>query len=152
MRSGLTSGRCYALVPTLILFGWFAASSARAQSQLDGPRIRRVNHDRRFDLADQFFVERRNVLDLVAVGALEADVHDVGAYFVEGKPRPLEPGMVLTVEPGIYIAPDVPNVSPEWRGIGVRIEDDVLVTPSMPEVLTAGIPKTVEEVRRACAG
>jgi Xaa-Pro aminopeptidase len=83
---------------------------------------------------------------------LGMDVHDVGAYFVEGKPRPLEPGMVLTVEPGVYIAPDEPNVSPEWRGIGVRIEDDVLVTPSMPEVLTAGIPKTVEEIRRACAG
>jgi Xaa-Pro aminopeptidase len=83
---------------------------------------------------------------------LGMDVHDVGAYFVDGKPRPLEPGMVLTVEPGIYVGPDEPNVTPEWRGIGVRIEDDVLVTPSEPEVLTAGIPKTVEEVRRACAG
>jgi Xaa-Pro aminopeptidase len=83
---------------------------------------------------------------------LGMDVHDVGAYFVAGKPRPLEPGMVLTVEPGIYIAPDEPSVAPEWRGIGVRIEDDVLVTASEPEVLTAGIPKTVEEVHRACAG
>ncbi|HEX4447031.1 MAG TPA: aminopeptidase P N-terminal domain-containing protein [Polyangiaceae bacterium] len=82
---------------------------------------------------------------------LGMDVHDVGAYFVDGKPRPLEPGMVLTVEPGIYIAPDEPSVPAEWRGIGVRIEDDVLVTASDPEVLTAGIPKTVEEVHRACA-
>ncbi len=82
---------------------------------------------------------------------LGMDVHDVGAYFVEGKPRPLEAGMVLTVEPGIYVAPDEPSVAPEWRGIGVRIEDDVLVTRSGPEVLTAGIPKTVEEVKRACA-
>jgi Xaa-Pro aminopeptidase len=55
------------------------------------------------------------------------------------------------VEPGIYIAPDDEKVAPEWRGIGVRIEDDVLVTSGAPEVLTAGIPKSVEEVRRACA-
>lgn len=82
---------------------------------------------------------------------LGMDVHDVGGYYDSGKPRPLEAGMVLTVEPGIYIAPDDERVPPEWRGIGVRIEDDVLVTPGAPEVLTAGIPKTVEEVRRACA-
>ena len=82
---------------------------------------------------------------------LGMDVHDVGAYFERGKPRPLEPGMVLTVEPGIYIAPDDSTVAAEWRGIGVRIEDDVLVTPSAPEVLTQGIPKSVDEVHRACA-
>ena len=82
---------------------------------------------------------------------LGMDVHDVGAYFDAGKPRCLEPGMVLTVEPGIYIAPDDDTVPPQWRGIGVRIEDDVLVTTSEPEVLTAGIPKSVDEVRRACA-
>jgi Xaa-Pro aminopeptidase len=83
---------------------------------------------------------------------LGMDVHDVGAYFEGGKARKLEPGMVLTVEPGIYIAPDDDTVPAAWRGIGVRIEDDVLVTTSAPEVLTAGIPKTVDEVRRACAG
>ena len=82
---------------------------------------------------------------------LGMDVHDVGAYFVDGKARTLESGMVLTVEPGIYISPEEPTVSEEWRGIGVRIEDDVLVTDSGPEVLTAGIPKTVDEVHRACA-
>jgi Xaa-Pro aminopeptidase len=82
---------------------------------------------------------------------LGMDVHDVGAYYESGKPRPLEAGMVLTVEPGIYIAPDDATVPAEWRGIGVRIEDDVLVTASGPEVLTAGIPKSVDEVRRACA-
>ncbi len=82
---------------------------------------------------------------------LGMDVHDVGPYFVEGKARRLEPGLVLTVEPGIYIAPGDETVSDEWRGIGVRIEDDVLVTASEPEVLTAGIPKSVEEVRRASA-
>lgn len=82
---------------------------------------------------------------------LGMDVHDVGAYFVDGKPRRLEAGMVLTVEPGIYIAPDEASVDARWRGIGVRIEDDVMVTPSGQEVLTAGIPKTVDEVRRAAA-
>jgi Xaa-Pro aminopeptidase len=80
---------------------------------------------------------------------LGMDVHDVGAYFEAGKPRVLEAGMVLTVEPGIYIAPDDDKVPAEWRGIGVRIEDDVLVTTSIPDVLTAGIPKTVDEVSRA---
>ena len=64
---------------------------------------------------------------------------------------PSRPGMVLTVEPGIYIAPDEATVPAAWRGIGVRIEDDVLVTASDPEVLTSGIPKTVDEVHRACA-
>jgi Xaa-Pro aminopeptidase len=82
---------------------------------------------------------------------LGMDVHDVGAYFVEGQPRSLKPGIVLTVEPGIYIAPDDSSVPPEWRGIGVRIEDDVVVTESNAEVLTAEIPKTVDEVVRACA-
>jgi Xaa-Pro aminopeptidase len=82
---------------------------------------------------------------------LGMDVHDVGAYYEAGKARMLEPGMVLTVEPGIYVAPDDDTVPAQWRGIGVRIEDDVLVTTSAPEVLTAGIPKTVDEVRRACA-
>jgi Xaa-Pro aminopeptidase len=82
---------------------------------------------------------------------LGMDVHDVGAYYVGGKPRPLAPGMVLTVEPGIYIAKDYDKVAPEWRGIGVRIEDDVLVTEGAPENLTASIPKTVAEIERACA-
>jgi Xaa-Pro aminopeptidase len=79
------------------------------------------------------------------------DVHDVGPYFLDHKPRKLEPGMVLTVEPGIYVSPDDDTVPAQWRGIGVRIEDDVLVTQSGSEVLTAGIPKTADEIRRACA-
>lgn len=82
---------------------------------------------------------------------LGMDVHDVGAYFTDGKPRPLEAGMVLTVEPGIYIRPNDETVASEWRGIGVRIEDDVLVTATEPEVLTDGIPKTVSDLLRACA-
>jgi Xaa-Pro aminopeptidase len=82
---------------------------------------------------------------------LGMDVHDVGAYWVDGKPRKLEPGMVLTVEPGIYIAKGYDKVAPEWRGIGVRIEDDILVTEGEPLNLTAAIPKTVAEIERACA-
>lgn len=82
---------------------------------------------------------------------LGMDVHDVGNYFVQAKARPLEAGMVLTVEPGIYIGPDEPSVASEWRSIGVRIEDDVVVTAGEPDVLTEGIPKTVDEVLRARA-
>jgi Xaa-Pro aminopeptidase len=82
---------------------------------------------------------------------LGMDVHDVGAYFREQKSRPLETGMVITVEPGIYIATGNTAVPPEYRGIGVRIEDDVLVTEGGQLNLTADIPKTVSEIERACA-
>ncbi|MFW6051296.1 MAG: aminopeptidase P N-terminal domain-containing protein [Myxococcota bacterium] len=71
---------------------------------------------------------------------LGMDVHDVGAYFRGGKPRPLEPGFVFTVEPGIYIGAGS-DVEERWRGIGVRIEDDVLVTEDGHENLTGAIPK-----------
>ena len=82
---------------------------------------------------------------------LGMDVHDVGRYFQAGAPRVLETGMVLTVEPGIYIAANA-EVDARFRGIGVRIEDDVLVAANDPLVLSAGVPKTVDEVERACAG
>jgi Xaa-Pro aminopeptidase len=72
---------------------------------------------------------------------LGLDVHDVGLYQIEGQSRLLEAGMVLTVEPGIYIAADNLNVEATWRGIGVRIEDDVLVTESGYEVLSQAAPK-----------
>jgi len=78
------------------------------------------------------------------------DVHDVGAYFVGGKPRPLAPGMVLTIEPGIYVSADDDEAPEHFRGIGVRIEDDVLVTEGGQEVLSASIPKAVDDVERAC--
>lgn len=77
---------------------------------------------------------------------LGMDVHDVGAYKVDGQWRLLEPGMVLTVEPGLYIASDNEQVDDKWRGIGIRIEDDVLVTAVGHEVLTSQAPKTLEEI------
>ena len=77
---------------------------------------------------------------------LGMDVHDVGLYKIDDRPRLLEPGMVLTVEPGLYIADFLDHIAPEWYGIGVRIEDDVLVTDDGREVLTAAVPKAVEEI------
>ena len=77
---------------------------------------------------------------------LGMDVHDVGEYKVGDEWRVLEPGMVMTVEPGLYIAPDCETVDPKWRGIGIRIEDDVIVTKSGHEVMTSGVPKSVEEI------
>lgn len=78
---------------------------------------------------------------------LGLDVHDVGAYHTPGgESRPLEPGMVLTVEPGLYFAEDDETVPERLRGLGVRIEDDLLVTPQGHEVLTAAIPKRPEEL------
>jgi Xaa-Pro aminopeptidase len=73
------------------------------------------------------------------------DVHDVGDYKLGGESRLLEPGMVFTVEPGLYVAPDA-AVPAKWRGIGIRIEDEVRVTEGEPEVLTAGVPKLAEAV------
>jgi Xaa-Pro aminopeptidase len=72
---------------------------------------------------------------------LGLDAHDVGTYTVGGKPRVLEPGMVFTVEPGLYIAGDDESASAEFRGIGVRIEDDVVITSDGFENLTAAIPR-----------
>lgn len=86
---------------------------------------------------------------------LGLDVHDVGVYqHGDEKPQILQPGQVLTVEPGLYIVPDTklaedqPETDPRWVGIGIRIEDDVLVTSTGHEVLTAGVPKEIAEVER----
>ncbi|HET6332329.1 MAG TPA: aminopeptidase P N-terminal domain-containing protein [Polyangiales bacterium] len=81
---------------------------------------------------------------------LGMDVHDVGDYHVHRRPRLLEPGFVLTVEPGLYIAAGSP-CDPKWHGIGIRIEDDVLVTDLAHRVLTDSIPKSVEDVERILA-
>ena len=80
------------------------------------------------------------------------DVHDVGDYKVDSLWRELEPGMVTTVEPGIYVAADNDSVDAKWRGIGVRIEDDVVVTRKGPDILSKNAPKTVSEVEQLLAG
>jgi len=82
---------------------------------------------------------------------LGMDVHDVGDYKVGDEWRVLEPGMVLTVEPGIYIAAGSKGVARKWWNIGVRIEDDVLVTRSGYDVLSKNAPKTVEEIEALMA-
>jgi len=87
---------------------------------------------------------------------LGMDVHDVGDYKLDSQWRLLEPGMVLTVEPGLYIQPDAKEVDEKWRGVGIRIEDDVLVTKKGHEVLTDSAPKEVKDIEalmsRAHAG
>jgi Xaa-Pro aminopeptidase len=82
---------------------------------------------------------------------LGMDVHDVGDYKVGDEWRVLEPGMVLTVEPGIYIAGGRKNIARKWWDIGVRIEDDVLVTAKGPDVLSRDVPKTAAEIEALMA-
>jgi len=83
---------------------------------------------------------------------LGLDVHDVGVYQHGEVPHLLEPGHVFTVEPGIYISPTIqvkegqPEVDARWRGIGIRIEDDILITPDGHRVLTAGVPKEISDL------
>jgi len=77
---------------------------------------------------------------------LGLDVHDVGDYKVADHWRLLEPGMVMTIEPGVYVSANDKTVDKRWRGIGIRIEDDVQVTREGPDVLTRGIPTTVAEI------
>jgi len=101
---------------------------------------------------------RGNLRRLIARGAyrrfyphrvghwLGLDVHDVGDYRPGGQWRELEAGMTLTVEPGLYIAPDDRDVPASWRGLGVRIEDDVLITERGYELLTPGLPRSADEV------
>lgn len=79
------------------------------------------------------------------------DVHDVGDYKVDGCWRQLEPGMVLTVEPGLYIPLGMRGVAKKWQGIGIRIEDDVLVTKDGCDVLSKGAPKTVKGIEAMMA-
>ncbi len=83
---------------------------------------------------------------------LGLDVHDVGEYRIDGASRLLEPGMVFTVEPGLYISRDDTSVPAKWRGIGVRIEDDVLVTATGHRVLTDALERSADEVEALMAG
>ena len=77
---------------------------------------------------------------------LGMDAHDVGDYKVGNQWRMLEPGMALTVEPGLYLKAGTKGLAKRWWNIGIRIEDDVLVTPEGHEVLSAAAPKTVAEI------
>lgn len=85
---------------------------------------------------------------------LGLDVHDAGSYgsgdaiYPRGGSRKLEPGMVLTMEPGIYIPKGAEGVDPKWQGIGIRIEDDILVTQDGPVNLSARLPRKAEDVER----
>jgi len=83
---------------------------------------------------------------------LGIDVHDVGHYSIDEKWRTFEPGMVLTVEPGIYISADIKGVHQRWHNIGVRIEDDVLVTKKGCDVLSHAIPKSVADIEKLMRG
>lgn len=80
---------------------------------------------------------------------LGMDVHDVGSYFESGRPRPLEPQVVITVEPGLYFGRDA-DVPERYRGIGVRIEDDVLIESGGARVLSNHVPKELDDVEHAC--
>ncbi len=82
---------------------------------------------------------------------LGLDVHDVGEYEIDGHSRVLEPGMVFTVEPGIYIPPGAKAVDKTWRGMGIRIEDNVVVTKDQADVLTADICKTIGDIEELMA-
>lgn len=124
-------------------------------------------HDLSVDVLTEGLLElgilRGELQDLIEVGAcrdfymhrighwLGMDVHDVGSTRVNGDWRVLEPGMVMTIEPGLYIAPDCRKVDACWRGIGVRIEDNVLITEDGYEVLTASAPTTVADIEALMA-
>jgi len=82
---------------------------------------------------------------------LGIDVHDVGRYYYDKKSRALEPGVVMTVEPGLYINPNTKDIPEQYLGIGVRIEDDVLCTANGPRVLTSKVPKKAEEIEKLMA-
>lgn len=118
----------------LFSLGLFNSVPQRRQGEkpLTGPltKVASVEHAIELEYYNLFYMHRTSHY-------LGLDVHDVGDYFTAGKSRSLEPGMVITVEPGLYFPPEYDFLSAEVRGIGIRIEDDVLVTEKGNEVLTA---------------
>lgn len=124
-------------------------------------------HDKAVEVITKGLVDLKilkgNVKELIKRGAyrdfymhktghwIGLDVHDVGDYQVHGQPRVLEPGMVLTVEPALYISKDNTKAAKKWRGIGIRIEDDVVVTRDGYDILSKGVPKTREEIEQLMA-
>lgn len=83
---------------------------------------------------------------------LGLDVHDVGDYRVDGQSRLLEPGMVLTIEPGLYVSADDTTVEEKWRGIGIRTEDDVVITATGHRVMTDALARSADEIEALMAG
>jgi len=83
---------------------------------------------------------------------LGLDVHDVGEYTIDGHSRELEPGMVMTVEPGIYIGPEESSVRECWRGVGIRIEDNVVITRDEPRILSNDLVRTADDIEALMAG
>lgn len=83
---------------------------------------------------------------------LGLDVHDCGRYKIDGKWRALEPGMVLTVEPGLYISDDIEGIDPRWKGIGIRIEDDIHVTPQGHHNLTGDLAVDIDDLEAILCG
>jgi len=83
---------------------------------------------------------------------LGLDVHDVGEYTIDGHSRELEPGMVMTIEPGIYIHPEESNVRECWRGIGIRIEDNIAISNGEPRLLTDGLVRAPDDIEALMAG
>ena len=81
---------------------------------------------------------------------LGLDVHDVGDYLLDGQPRPLADGMVITVEPGVYI-PVEDDIPEPYRGIGIRIEDNIVITGEGYQMLTGDVPKTIAEIEALMA-
>ena len=82
---------------------------------------------------------------------LGLDVHDVGDYRIDGESRLLEPGMVFTIEPGLYVSPDDTSVAEKWRGIGIRTEDDVVITRDGHRVLTEALARSADEIEALMA-
>jgi len=82
---------------------------------------------------------------------LGLDVHDVGEYTIDGHSRELEPGMVMTVEPGIYIHPEENSVAKCWRGVGIRVEDNIVITRDQPRILSQDLVKTPDDIEALMA-
>ena len=79
-------------------------------------------------------------------------MHDVGDYRIDGHSRLLEPGMVFTIEPGLYVSPDDKSVAAKWRGIGIRTEDDVAITADGHRVLTGKLARSADEIEALMQG
>jgi len=122
--------------------------SKRVAGQVDPSKIKRKSHKGK-TIGPKWFMRGTMHHRFFMHGTghwLGMDVHDVGNYTIDEKWRTLEPGMIMTVEPGIYIAPGNRSIPKKWWGIGVRIEDDVLVTEGGYEVLSAFVPKAIDDI------